>query len=233
MTSLAKRTVCEAVATALLLAVIVGSGIAAERLSGGNVALALLCNSIATGAALVSLILTFGPISGAHMNPLVSVAFFLRGQLSPSSLAHYVTAQIAGAIVGVVMAHLMFGMPIVEVSEKVRSGPGQWFAEAVATFGLLITIFGCLGRDAAAVAYAVGLYITAAYWFTASTSFANPAVTIARALTATFTGIAPANVPSFIAAQSLGALAAVALASLIWPVRRERSVTPKVPAQSI
>lgn len=216
MPSLAQRGVAECLGTAFLLAGVVGSGIMAAKLSGGNGALALLCNTLPTGAILTVLILTFGPVSGAHFNPAVSVAVALRRELPPAVAAMYIGAQIIGGIVGVWAAHLMFELPLWQLSGTVRSGPGQWFAEAVATFGLLLTIFGCSVRTPSAVPYAVGLYITAAYWFTASTSFANPAVTIARALSDTYAGIAPAGVSAFIAAQFAGALAAVALAGWLW-----------------
>jgi glycerol uptake facilitator-like aquaporin len=216
MPSLAQRGVAEGLGTAFLLAGVVGSGIMAAKLSGGNGALALLCNTLPTGAILTVLILTFGPVSGAHFNPAVSVAVALRRELPPTVAAIYIGAQIIGGIVGVWAAHLMFELPLWQLSGTVRSGPGQWFAEAVATFGLLLTIFGCSVRTPSAVPYAVGLYITAAYWFTASTSFANPAVTIARALSDTYAGIAPAGVLAFIAAQFAGALAAVALAEWLW-----------------
>jgi glycerol uptake facilitator-like aquaporin len=216
MPSLAQRTVAEWLGTAFLLAAVVGSGIMAQRLAGGNGALALLCNAIATGAILVVLILIFGPLSGAHFNPAVSLAFALRGDLPWSTATLYVAAQVLGAVVGVWAAHLMFELPIWQASATVRSGPGQWLAEAVATFGLLLTVFGCVARTPAAVPYAVGLYITSAYWFTASTSFANPAVTIARSLSDTFAGIAPASVTAFVAAQLAGMLAAVALARWFW-----------------
>jgi glycerol uptake facilitator-like aquaporin len=216
MLSLARRAFAECLGTAFLLAVVVGSGIMAQKLSGGNGALALLCNTLPTGAILVVLILTFGPLSGAHFNPAVSVAFALRGELAWPMAAVYVAAQIVGGIVGVWAAHLMFELPLWQLSLTVRTGPGQWFAEAVATFGLLLTIFGCVARTPAAVPYAVGLYITAAYWFTASTSFANPAVTIARALSDTFAGIAPDGVAAFIAAQLAGMLAAVAVGRWLW-----------------
>jgi glycerol uptake facilitator-like aquaporin len=216
MPSLAQRTVAEWLGTAFLLAAVVGSGIMAQRLAGGNGALALLCNTIATGAILVVLILIFGPLSGAHFNPAVSLAFALRGDLPWSTATLYVAAQVLGAVVGVWAAHLMFELPIWQASATVRSGPGQWLAEAVATFGLLLTVLGCVARTPAAVPYAVGLYITSAYWFTASTSFANPAVTIARSLSDTFAGIAPANVTAFIAAQLVGMLAAVTLARWFW-----------------
>ena len=217
MTALARRLLAEALGTAFLLATVVGSGIMAEKLAGGNVAIALLGNTIPTGAILVVLILIFGPISGAHMNPAVSAAMAIRGDLPARDLAPYAAAQLVGGIVGVWAAHAMFELPIWQVSTHVRTGAPQWFAEFVATFGLLLTIFGCVARAAAAVPYAVGLYITAAYWFTASTSFANPAVTIARALSDTFAGIAPGGVVGFILAQLAGMAAAVALAPVLWP----------------
>ncbi len=210
MTTLARRAVAECLGTAFLLAGVVGSGIMAARLSGGNGALALLCNTLPTGAILTVLILTFGSISGAHFNPAVSVALALRRELSASTAVIYIGAQIIGAIAGVWAAHLMFELPLWQLSGTVRTGHGQWFAEAVATFGLLLTILGTRS------AYAIGLYITAAYWFTASTSFANPAVTIARGLSDTYAGIAPAGVVAFIVAQLLGALGAVALARWLW-----------------
>jgi glycerol uptake facilitator-like aquaporin len=216
MPSLAQRTVAEWLGTAFLLAAVVGSGIMAQRLAGGNGALALLCNTIATGAILVVLILIFGPLSGAHFNPAVSLAFALCGELPWSTATLYLTAQVLGAVVGVWAAHLMFELPIWQASATVRTGPGQWFAETVATFGLLLTVLGCVARAPAAMPYAVGLYITSAYWFTASTSFANPAVTIARSLSDTFAGIAPASVIAFIAAQLVGMLAAVTLARWFW-----------------
>jgi glycerol uptake facilitator-like aquaporin len=206
-----KRLVAEFLGTAFLLAGVVGSGIMAAKLAGGNGALALLCNTLPTGAILVVLILTFGPVSGVHFNPAVSIAMALRRELPASDAAMYIAAQIVGGIVGVLAAHAMFELPLWQVSVHVRTGPGLWLAEAVATFGLLMTIFGCAARTPAAIPYAVGLYITAAYWFTASTSFANPAVTIARALSDTYAGIAPAGVLAFITAQLVGALAAVAL----------------------
>jgi glycerol uptake facilitator-like aquaporin len=215
-TTPSRRLLAEAVGTAFLLATVVGSGIMAERLAGGNIAIALLGNTIPTGAILVVLILVFGPVSGAHFNPAVSFAFALRRELPWPLFAAYVTAQIIGALIGVWAAHVMFDSPVWQVSTHVRAGPGQWFAEFVATFGLLAAIFGCLARTPQAIPYAVGLYITAAYWFTASTSFANPAVTIARALSDSFAGIAPASVPAFIAAQLLGALAALAFARWLF-----------------
>ena len=195
MPSLGRRIFSEWLGTAFLLATVVGSGIMAQKLAGGNVALALLGNTIPTGCILVVLILIFGPLSGAHFNPAVTLAFAWRGELPWSNAAGYIAAQIVGAIVGVWAAHLMFELPIWQFSTTSRVGAGQWVAEVVATFGLLLTIFGCAARTPAAIPYAVGLYITAAYWFTASTSFANPAVTIARALSDTFAGIAPSGVP--------------------------------------
>lgn len=213
---LAQRIVAEFLGTAFLLAGVVGSGIMAAKLAGGNGALALLCNTLPTGAILTVLILTFGPVSGAHFNPAVSIALALRRELSPSIAALYIGAQLVGAIAGVWSAHLMFELPLWQLSGTVRTGSGQWFAEGIATFGLLLTIFGCGARTPAAIPYAVGLYITAAYWFTASTSFANPAVTIARALSDTYAGIAPAGVIAFIAAQLLGMLAAVTLGRWLW-----------------
>jgi glycerol uptake facilitator-like aquaporin len=216
MAPLGKRAFSEWLGTAFLLAAVVGSGIMAQKLSGGNAAMALLGNTLPTGAILVVLILTFGPLSGAHFNPAVSLAFSLRGELPWSIAAVYITAQVVGGIVGVWVAHLMFELPLWQLSITVRTGPGQWLAEAVATFGLLLTILGCIARTPAAVPFAVGLYITAAYWFTASTSFANPAVTIARALSDTFAGIAPAGIVAFIAAQLVGMLAAVAVARWLW-----------------
>lgn len=219
MTSLAQRSVAEGLGTAFLLAGVVGSGIMAAKLADGNGALALLCNTLATGAILTVLILTFAPISGAHFNPAVSVAMALRRELPASVAATFIGAQVLGGIVGVWTAHLMFELPLWQVSGTVRTGPGQWFAEAVATFGLVLTILGCSARTPSAVPYAVGLYITAAYWFTASTSFANPAVTIARSLSDTFAGIAPAGVAAFIAAQFAGMLAAVILGRWFWSPR--------------
>jgi len=217
MPSLAQRGVAECLGTAFLLAGVVGSGIMAARLAGGNGALALLCNTLPTGAILTVLILTFGPISGAHFNPAVSIAMALRRELPASIAAIYIAAQVIGGIIGVWVAHLMFELPLWQVSVTVRTGPGQWFAEGVATFGLLLAILGTRS------AYAVGLYITAAYWFTASTSFANPAVTIARALSATYAGIAPAGIVGFIAAQMAGAFIAVGLAGWLW----QRETAPR------
>jgi glycerol uptake facilitator-like aquaporin len=214
---LAQRTFVEGLGTAFLLAAVVGSGIMAAKLAGGNIALALLCNTIPTGAILVVLILIFGPLSGAHFNPAVTLAFAFRHALPWREAGAYIAGQLAGGALGVWVAHLMFDLPLWQFSTTVRAGPGQWFAEAVATFGLLLTIFGCVARAPAAAPYAVGLYITSAYWFTASTSFANPAVTIARSLSDTFAGIAPAGVPAFIVAQLLGAAAAVGIGGWLWP----------------
>jgi glycerol uptake facilitator-like aquaporin len=215
--SLGRRLFAEWLGTAFLLAAVVGSGIMAQKLSGGNIALALLCNTIPTGAILVVLILIFGPISGAHFNPAVSLAFAWRSELPWRLSAAYVAAQIIGGIAGVWTAHLMFELPLWQFSITQRTGAGQWLAEGVATFGLLLTIFGCAARTPAAIPYAVGLYITSAYWFTASTSFANPAVTIARSLSNTFAGIAPPNIACFIAAQLAGTAAALIACRWLWP----------------
>jgi glycerol uptake facilitator-like aquaporin len=205
----APRIAAEALGTGFLLATVVGSGIMAERLADGNVALALLGNTIPTGAILFVLITWLGPISGAHFNPAVTLAFTLRRAIGPGLAAAYVLAQVAGGLAGVAAAHLMFELPIVQAAATARTGPGQWFAETVATFGLVAVILGVLKSRPQAVAAAVGLYITAAYWFTASTSFANPAVTIARGFSDSFSGIRPEDVPAFILAQTLGAVLAV------------------------
>jgi glycerol uptake facilitator-like aquaporin len=205
---LPRRLLAEALGTAFLLATVVGSGIMAEKLAGGNLALALLCNTIPTGAILVVLITILGPASGAHLNPAVSAALALRRELPPHEFFVYVLAQLAGGVAGSVLAHGMFELPLVQLSMTTRTGAGQWLGESVAAFGLLLTIFGCLRFSPASVPWCVGLYITAAYWFTSSTSFANPAVTIARGLSDTFAGIRPADVPAFIIAQLAGALAA-------------------------
>ena len=209
--------VAEAVGTALLLAAVVGSGIMGERLAGGNVAIALLANTLATGAALVALILTFGPISGAHFNPAVTLAEASQGGMTWSTVPVYVAAQIAGAFAGVAVAHLMFGEPLFTASRHARHGLPQLVSEFVATFGLLAVIWGCARSSAAAVPFAVAAYITAAYWFTASTSFANPAVTMARAASDTFAGIRPDDAPGFIVAQLAGAGAATALFRWLQP----------------
>lgn len=220
--SFARRLVSEAVGTALLLATVVGSGIMGERLSGGNVAIALLANTLATGAILVALILTFGPISGAHFNPAVTLADAWQRGIAWRHVPAYITVQFIGAFIGVATAHLMFGEPLFAASRHVRSGPAQMFSEFVATFGLLAVIWGCVRLRSSAVPFAVGAYITGAYWFTSSTSFANPAVTLARSMTDTFSGIRPNDVPGFIVAQVVGSLAATALfAWLIPPLRAE------------
>ena len=192
----------------MLVATVVGSGIMADKLAGGNVAIALLGNTVATGSILVVLILALGSISGAHFNPVVSLVMVLGKDLAAKELALYIVAQILGGIVGTLIAHGMFDLPLLQIGIKARSGGAQWFSDFVATFGLLMTILAMVKFRAEAVPFAVGLYITAAYWFTASTSFANPAVTIARAFTATFAGIAPVDAPMFIVAQFAGALAA-------------------------
>lgn len=218
--NLARRLAAEALGTAFLLAIVIGSGIMGERLAGGNVAIALLGNTLATGAGLVVLILVFGPVSGAHFNPAVTLAEALRGQLRWREVSPYVLAQGLGAFAGVAAAHLMFGEPLFFASQHVRAGFAQGWSEFVATFGLLAAILGCARHRPAAIPYAVGLYITAAYWFTASTSFANPAVTLARAASDTFAGIRPEDVPTFVVAQLAGAVAAVA--TLGWLFRDER-----------
>ena len=221
--SIGRRALAEAVGTALLLAAIVGSGIMAERLAGGNLALALLANSLATGGALVALILTFAPISGAHFNPAVTVAAIIAGDMRGRDAVPYIAAQVIGAVLGVWLAHLMFELPIIEVSARERSGLGQWAGEFTASFGLIALIESGRRHFAAALPGAVAAYIAAAYWFTSSTSFANPAVTLARSLSDTFAGIAPDNVPAFIAAQLAGA--AVALATFRWFHRCEHVAT--------
>jgi glycerol uptake facilitator-like aquaporin len=211
--SRARRTVAEAVGTMFLLAAVVGSGIMGERLSGGNVAIALLANALATGAALIALILTFGPVSGAHFNPVVTLAAAWKGTLSWRDVPWFLVAQIAGALIGVALADAMFGEPIYVASQHARTGASQLLSEAVATFGLIAVIRGPAGAEVSRAAVAVAAYITSAYWFTSSTSFANPAVTIARAFTNTFAGIRPSDVPGFIAAQLIGGAMAVLLFS--------------------
>lgn len=203
---LARRLTAEALGTAFLLMGVVGSGVMAERLAGGNMAVALLANAMATGAALTVLITIFAPLSGAHFNPAVSLYFALRGDFSWRDFAAYLPVQVVAAIIGVWLTHLMFAMPVIEVSTHLRDGPPQWLAEFIATIGLLATIAGTLRFAPASTPMLVALYITGAYWFTASTSFANPAVTIARSLTDSFSGIAPASAPGFIAAQLLAAV---------------------------
>jgi glycerol uptake facilitator-like aquaporin len=205
----ARLFTAEAIGTALLVATVIGSGIMAERLAGGNVALALLGNTLSTGCMLVVLILMFGPISGAHFNPAVSLVFAMLRELSVNRLLLYVVAQTLGAVVGAVLAHAMFEQPLLQASTHVRAGPAQWLSEVVATFGLIGTILAVARTRPGAVAYAVGLYIAGAYWFTASTSFANPAVAVARSLSDTFAGIAPGSVMGFVLAELAGALLAL------------------------
>jgi glycerol uptake facilitator-like aquaporin len=212
-----RRAVAEALGTAFLLAAVVGSGVMGERLAGGNVAVALLANTIATGAALVALILTFGPISGAHFNPAVTLADASQGGIAWREVPVYIAAQIVGAFGGVAAANLMFGEPLFFASHHVRGGSAQLFSEFVATFGLLSVIWGCVRFRSSAVPFAVGAYITAGFWFTSSTSFANPAVTLARAASDTFAGIRPADVPGFVLAQIAGAMAATMLFRWLVP----------------
>ena len=227
--SLTRRVVAEAIGTALLLAAVVGSGIMGEQLAGGNVAVALLANTLATGAALVALILTFGPISGAHLNPAVTLADASQRGLPWHDVLPYLAAQIAGAFSGVAAAHVMFGEPLFFASRHARAGVSQVFSEFVATFGLLAVIWGCARSRSAVVPFAVAAYITAAYWFTASTSFANPAVTLARSATDTFAGIRPADAPAFVIAQLVGAGAATALFRWLVPALPEVADTVGVP----
>jgi len=224
---LGRRAVAEGLGTAFLLAVVIGSGIMGERLAGGNVAIALLANTLATGAGLVTLILTFGPISGAHFNPAVTIADATQGGLAWRDVPVYLSAQVAGAFGGVAVAHVMFGEPLFFASTHVREGSAQLVSEFVATFGLLATIWGTVRTRPAAVPFAVGAYITSAYWFTSSTSFANPAVTLARAASNTFAGIRPADAPGFIIAELLGAGAATATFAWLVPARA------KAPARAL
>nr|WP_299854569.1 MIP/aquaporin family protein [Sphingomonas bacterium] len=218
---MSRRIAAEGMGTALLLAVVVGSGIMGQRLSGGNDAIALLGNTIATGAGLVVLIHMFGPVSGAHFNPAVTLAVLMRRDIDGRAALLYVVAQFTGAVAGVWIAHAMFAEPLLQISSKLRDGPAQGFAEGVATFGLIGTIIGTQRSRPEFTPVAVGLYITAAYWFTASTSFANPAVTVARSLSDTFAGIAPVSVPLFIAGQLVGTVAAVGF--FTWLFRQERT----------
>jgi glycerol uptake facilitator-like aquaporin len=226
---LTRRVVAEAVGTAMLLAAIVGSGIMGERLAGGNMAIALLANTIATGAGLVALILTFGSISGAHFNPAVTLADASQGGLAWRDVPAYIVAQIVGAFGGVAAAHVMFGLPLFFASRHERSGYAQAFSEFVATFGLLAVIWGCARMRSQAVPFAVAAYITAAYWFTASTSFANPAVTLARSATDTFAGIRPSDAPAFILAQLVGAAAATVLFRWLIPTLPEEAKDVIIP----
>jgi glycerol uptake facilitator-like aquaporin len=214
-----KTVLTEFLGTLLLLATVVGSGIMGESLSGGNVAIALLANALATGAMLFVLINIFGPLSGAHFNPAVTFAMVATKRMSAANIVPYVVAQLAGGVLGVILAHAMFDLALVQTSEKIRWGTGQWVAEAVATFGLLLTIFGLLKRKSDIIPQAVALYIVGAYWFTASTSFANPAVTVARAFTNTFAGIAPSCVAGFILAQLAGGALALAVARQLFDER--------------
>jgi glycerol uptake facilitator-like aquaporin len=209
--SLARRVVAEGLGTAFLLAIVVGSGIMGERLAGGNTALALLANALATGSGLTALILAFGPISGAHFNPVVTLATAFTGGMAWRQVPSYLGSQVIGAFVGVAAAHLMFNEPPFSISQHARTGAAQWWSECVATFGLVFILWSCLRHKADAIPLAVGVYITAAYWFTASTSFANPAVTLARAVTDTFSGIRPQDTAGFILAQLAGGTAAIAL----------------------
>jgi glycerol uptake facilitator-like aquaporin len=226
---LARRLAAEGVGSAMLFAAVIGSGIMAERLAGGNLAVALLANSIATGAILFVLITFLGPISGAHLNPAVSLVMALRGSLGWRDAVPYVLAQLLCGIVGAGLAHLMFDVPILQVSTHMRAGPGQWTGEMVATFGLVLTILGTAWQRPASVPASVALYITAAYWFTSSTSFANPAITVARSLTDTFSGIAPRDVPMFILFQLAGALLGAWAANVLLPEPLAKAVEPPLP----
>jgi glycerol uptake facilitator-like aquaporin len=228
MFSTSRKLFAELLGTALLLAIVIGSGIMGESLAGGNTAIALLGNTVATGAGLVVLITILGPISGAHFNPVVTLAFAARREVGAALAIGYIVAQLVGAVLGVYAAHEMFGQAIMQVSTKLRDGPSLAFSEAVATFGLMATIFGCIRFKPDFTPVAVGLYITSAYWFTASTSFANPAVTIARSLSNTFAGIAPSSVPLFIAAQVAGAIVGVfVLGWLLHETQTARPINPK------
>lgn len=219
--ALNRRLAAEALGTALLLATVVGSGIMGERLAAGNVAIALLANSIATGAALVALILALAPVSDAHFNPAVTLAAALAREMPWSDACAYIAVQIVAAFIGVASAHLMLGEPLFSASQHARSGGAQWWSEFVATFGLLLVIIGCARSRPTAIPYGVGCYIAAAYWFTASTSFANPAVTLARAASDTFAGIRPIDTPAFVAAQFIGALAAAGAMRWVVPQSKE------------
>lgn len=223
-----RRLFAEWLGTLFLLAVIVGSGIMAERLSGGNIAIALLGNTIPTGAILVVLILIFGSISGAHFNPAVTLAFAIRKEISPWESVQYVVVQVIGGVAGVIIAHIMFDNPLIDPSTTARTGVGQWTGEFVATFGLVATILGCLRARPEAVPYAVGLFITAGYWFTSSTSFANPAVTVARGLTNTFSGIDPTHIAGFITVQLFAAVVATVLFKWLLDEQSDEISMPRV-----
>ncbi len=223
MLSLSRRLVAEGLGTAFLLASVVGSGIMAERLAGGNVAIALLANTIATGAGLLALILMFGAVSGAHFNPVVTLSQAWQKNLAGRDVLPYIAVQVAGAFAGVMAAHLMFDLPLVFASEHIRTGPSQWWSEFVATFGLLAVIIGCSRSRPDSTPVAVAVYIVAAYWFTASTSFANPAVTLARAASNTFAGIRPLDAPGFILAQLAGAAAATVVIGWLYPLKQTES----------
>lgn len=231
MFSTSRKLFAEFLGTALLLAIVIGSGIMGEALAGGNTAIALLGNTVATGAGLVVLITIFGPISGAHFNPVVTLAFAARRDIGIFLALAYIVAQIAGAVAGVYAAHEMFGQTIMQVSTKLRDGPSLAFSEGVATFGLMATIFGCIKFKPDFTPVAVGLYITSAYWFTASTSFANPAVTFARSLSNTFAGIAPHSVPLFIAAQCAGAVVGVIV--FAWLLSEQKNAKPINPSAEL
>ena len=221
--SFAKRMVAEGLGTAMLLAVVVGSGIMAERLAGGNVAIALLANALATGAGLLALILIFGPLSGAHFNPVVTLSAAAQRKHPAREILPYIAIQLIGAFAGVAAAHGMFGEPVFSASEHVRTGAAQWWSECVATFGLIAVVIACSRNRPAVTPFAVAAYITSAYWFTASTSFANPAVTLARSATNTFAGIRPADAPGFIVVQMVGAAAATVLFCWLYPAAPEKA----------
>jgi glycerol uptake facilitator-like aquaporin len=225
--ALTRRLAAEALGTLILVMAVVGSGIMAEKLAGGNQAIALLCNTLPTGAVLFVIITIFAPLSGAHFNPAVSLVMLLRGELDLRTTAAYVAVQIVGGCLGAVLAHLMFGLDLIQIGSTARTGVGQWAGEFIATFGLIATILGCIRFKPDAVATAVGLYITSAYWFTSSTSFANPAVTIARALSNTFAGISPGDAPGFIVAELMGAVAAAYLFGWLFAAPRMKKVPPR------
>ena len=230
-TPLSRRLMAEALGSAILVATVVGSGIMAEQLAGGNQAIALLGNTIPTGAILVVLITILGPVSGAHFNPAVTLVFATRGETPWSEVVPYIVVQCVGAILGTVLAHLMFDLAPLAIGIKARSGPSQWLAEAVATFTLVLTILGGLRYSPSAIPWLVGLVITAAYWFTASTSFANPAVTLARGFTTTFAGIAMNHVPAFIIAQLIGAAVAAVVSAQLFPSPARRSAQVLAPGE--